>query len=271
MSRRDVRAFVLALLCLVCMALWTARAAAQAPPDDDPRSLGDPAAPVVIVEYSDYECPACASFVRDTKPQLIADYVETGKVRYVYRDNPLPQHPAGRVAAAYARCAAQQGQFWPMHRRLFQGYIDSEWGGAPAAAERVFQAYGRDLGLDAGALQRCVADPATDRAIAADVEEARNRGLRGTPGYVLRWPGGPERGDVLTGAQSFGTWRYLLDERLNGRSVAQNGAGDAQSTDASVILYLGLGVAGGLLVLLAGGGVLWWLAARNRRPPASGA
>ncbi|MCS6841510.1 MAG: DsbA family protein [Roseiflexus sp.] len=248
---------------LIVPALITGRVQAQS--NVDPRGLGDPNAPLVIIEYSDYECPACASFVRDTKPQLIAEYVETGKVYYLYRDNPLPHHLAGRIAAAYARCAAQQGQFWPMHQRLFQGYIDGEWGGNPSASERVFLQYSEELGLDPSALQTCVRDPATDRAIAADIEEARNRGLRGTPAYILRWPGGPERGDVLTGAQSFGTWRYLLDERLNaqpGSTIGTSAGGDL----ASVFLYLALGAAGGLAVLVAGGSVLWWLARRHRSP-----
>lgn len=251
------------LICLLSVPVWmTSRTQAQG--NADPRGLGDPDAPLVIIEYSDYECPACASFVRDAKPQLIAEYIETGKVYYLYRDNPLPQHPAGRVAAAYAHCAAQQGQFWPMHRRLFQGYIDGEWGGNPSASERVFRQYGDELGLDPGALQACVRDPATEQAIAADIEEARNRGLRGTPAYILRWPGGPERGDVLTGAQSFGTWRYLLDERLSAQPDPTTAA-PALGEPASLFFYLALGAAGGLVVLVAGGSVLWWVARRSRQ------
>ena len=256
---------VVALLIGLLSVIPLTQVAAQAQSDVDPRGLGDPRAPLVIIEYSDYECPACASFVRDTKPQLIAEYIETGKVYYLYRDNPLPQHPAGRVAAAYAHCAAQQGQFWSMHQRLFQGYIDGEWGGNPSSSERVFQQYGDELGLDGNALQQCVRNPATDRAIAADMEEARNRGLRGTPAYILRWPGGPERGDVLTGAQSFGTWRYLLDERLN-RQPEPSASTPASQESMSVVFYLALGAAGGLSVLVVGVSVIWWIATRNRRP-----
>ncbi|MGQ9550475.1 MAG: DsbA family protein [Roseiflexus sp.] len=253
---------IVALLLLFPVILLT-QGAVRAQSDVDPRGLGNPDAPLVIIEYSDYECPACASFVRNTKPQLIAEYIETGKVYYLYRDNPLPQHPAGRVAAAYANCAAQQGQFWSMHRRLFQGYIDGEWGGNLASSERVFRRYSDELGLDGDALQECVRNPATDRAIANDIEEARNRGLRGTPAYILRWPGGPERGDVLTGAQSFGTWRYLLDERLDRQPDL---SASAPEGSMPALFYLTLGAAGGLGVLVIGGSVLWWLAARNRRP-----
>ncbi|MCS6938038.1 MAG: thioredoxin domain-containing protein [Roseiflexaceae bacterium] len=264
MTTHRWRAATALFICLLMIpVLMTDRVRAQSAAD--PRGLGDPNAPLVIIEYSDYECPACASFVRDTKPQLIAEYIETGKVYYLFRDNPLPQHPAGRVAAAYAHCAAQQGRFWPMHQRLFQGYIDGEWGGNPSASERVFRRYGDELELDPDALQECVRNPATEQAIEADIEEARNRGLRGTPAYILRWPGGPERGDVLTGAQSFGTWRYLLDERLSAQSdpaKATTVAGD----QALVFLYLALGAAGGLVVLVAGGSILWWLARRHRSP-----
>ncbi|MFQ3633586.1 DsbA family protein [Roseiflexus sp.] len=256
---RAVAALLIGLLATPVLIVGRVQAQSAA----DPRALGNPDAPLVIIEYSDYECPACASFVRDTKPQLIAEYIETGKVYYVYRDNPLPQHPAGRVASAYAHCAAQQGQFWPMHQRLFQGYIDGEWGGNPSASERMFRQYGDELGLDPDALQACVRDPATDHAIAADIEEARNRGLRGTPAYILRWPGGPERGDVLTGAQSFGTWSYLLDERLSGQPNPATAA-PLQGEQPSIFLYLALGAVGGLVVLVAGGSMLWWLAARRR-------
>jgi protein-disulfide isomerase len=261
---RQRAAAALLFLFMVIAALMTDHAQAQN--DADPRGLGDPNAPIVIIEYSDYECPACASFVRDAKPQLIAEYIETGKVYYLYRDNPLPQHPAGRIAAIYAHCAVRQGQFWPMHRRLFQGYIDGEWGGDPSASERVFRRYGDELGLDSGALQECVRDPTTEQAIAADIEEARNRGLRGTPAYILRWPGGPERGDVLTGAQSFGTWRALLDERLSAQpdpATASPGFG----AQASLFIYLALGAAGGLAVLVVGGSILWWLARRDHSSP----
>lgn len=263
MTTYHQRVAIALLICLLSVPVWIA-SRTQAQGNADPRGLGDPDAPLVIIEYSDYECPACASFVRDAKPQLIAEYIETGKVYYLYRDNPLPQHPAGRVAAAYAHCAAQQGQFWPMHRRLFQGYIDGEWGGNPSASERVFRQYGDELALDTGALQVCVRDPATDQAIAADIEEARNRGLRGTPAYILRWPGGPERGDVLTGAQSFGTWRYLLDERLSAQPDPTTAA-PALGEPASLLFYLALGAAGGLVVLVAGGSVLWWVARRSRQ------
>jgi len=96
------------------------------------------------------------------------------------------------------------------------------------------------------------------------MEEARNRGLRGTPAYILRWPGGPERGDVLTGAQSFGTWRYLLDERLN-RQPEPSASMPVSQGSMSALFYLALGAAGGLGVLVVGGSVIWWLAARNRR------
>lgn len=253
---------ILAAFLLLLAALLAPTNALQAQSEDDPRALGDPNAPIVIIEYSDYECPACASFVLNTKPQLLQQYVESGKVRYIYRDNPLPQHPSGLVASAFAHCAAQQGQFWPMHDRLFAGYIASEWGGDPARAERTFSGYASELGLDSAALRACVRDPATEAAIIADIDEARERGLRGTPGYVLRWPGGPERGDILTGAQSFGTWSYLLDERLT-TLAGTTPQTTAATTEPSLITYLALAAAGGILVLLAGGSVLWWLHARK--------
>jgi protein-disulfide isomerase len=124
----------------------------ERPAAPDARAMGDPNAPIVLVEYSDFQCEFCASFVRDTKPQLEENYIKTGKVYFVYRDYPLDTHPGARVAAAAANCAADQGSFWPMHDLLYNGAVDGEWSTGGAADQAIFQDYARALKLDRGSV-----------------------------------------------------------------------------------------------------------------------
>ncbi len=86
--------------------------------DDDPM-LGDPGAPVTIIEFSDFQCPFCQKFHSETFPQIKKTYIDTGKVRFVYRDFPLSFHPGAQPAAEAAECAHAQGKFWEMHEALF--------------------------------------------------------------------------------------------------------------------------------------------------------
>ena len=85
------------------------------------KSLGSPDAPVVIQLWEDFLCPSCQTFARTVKPQLVEDYVKTGKVRLVYNYFPLGQHePGATMSALAAECAADQGMFWPYHDKVFQ-------------------------------------------------------------------------------------------------------------------------------------------------------
>jgi|SRR5436309_4597280 len=85
----------------------------------DAPTLGLTDAPVTVVEFSDYQCPFCGRFYSTTLPALKRDYIDTGKVRYVFRDYPLDQiHPQARKAAEAAHCAGDQGKYWEMHDRL---------------------------------------------------------------------------------------------------------------------------------------------------------
>src|SRR5260221_459521 len=75
----------------------------------------DAHARVAIIEYSDFECPLCRQFARDVYPLIDAAYIHSGKVKYFFRDLPLPMHPHALPAARAARCAGEQGKFWEMH------------------------------------------------------------------------------------------------------------------------------------------------------------
>lgn len=113
------------------LALPTRALCCTKPADEVPaatyRQSGSAAAPITIEIYSDFECPACAVFYRETYPRLVAEYVNTGKVKIVHRDFPLPMHPYAKLAARYANAAGELGQYEVVFKRLFE--TQAEWGG----------------------------------------------------------------------------------------------------------------------------------------------
>ncbi len=148
---------------------------------------GDPAAPVTIVEFIDYECPYCQAFAQDTWPQLKADYVDAGKVRYIARDFPLGRHSRARPAAIAATCAGEQGRFWEMHDALFAA--------AGQLRDPDIEAHAQRLGLDATAFAACRAADRHQVQLDADVAAARAVGASGTPSFLV----GASAGDVARG------------------------------------------------------------------------
>ncbi|MEP1215846.1 MAG: thioredoxin domain-containing protein [Marinobacter sp.] len=128
-------------------------------------SVGDRDAPVVVREFADYQCPACARF-SDASEQLKQEYVETGKVRFVYFDLPLQQHDNAVPAAQAARCAGDQDAYWAMHDELFD--MQTEWSGSGNPVD-TFSRYANDLGLDERRFRRCMN---TDLHI-EDIEQSR--------------------------------------------------------------------------------------------------
>ncbi|NWG21573.1 MAG: DsbA family protein [Chloroflexi bacterium] len=176
---------------------------------DDPRALGDPAAPVTIVEYSDFQCPFCASFGRDTRPQIVQNYVQSGKVRFIHRDFPLLDiHPGALLAAHVANCAGDQGAFWPMHGRLFDGLTRGEWQSGAPDDFRTFLGYAAELQLDAAEIQRCVESNRHAARIEADMRDGIQAGVRSTPSFVVN-------GQLLVGAQPYAVWEQLLERLLS--------------------------------------------------------
>lgn len=173
---------------------------------DDPRALGKPDAPVLIVEFSDFECPFCQQFSRDTRPQIISRFVETGVVRFVVRDFPLEDiHRSAILAAAAARCAADQGQFWPMHERLFETH-QVEWGGVPRRDRDVFIEFAGDLGLDREAFTACLDNPATIQAIRDEQAAAAQLGINSTPNFLVN-------GQLLRGALPLRVFEDLIEQQ----------------------------------------------------------
>lgn len=169
---------------------------------------GDPKATLVIVEFSDYECPFCGRSFRETHGQLDREYIRTGKVRYVFRDFPLEHiHPHAAKAAEAARCAGDQGKYWEMHDRLFAHQSE--------LARPDLSAHAGALALDVATFDRCVDDGRQAQAVKRSFEDGRRIGVDGTPTFFI----GRARDDastiaaaaVLVGSQPYEAFKQALD------------------------------------------------------------
>lgn len=174
------------------------------------RIKGSENAPVTLVEVSDFQCPFCAQFSQQTLTRLDSAYIRTGKVKMLFINFPLPNHAQAWAASEAALCAGAQGQFWPMHDRLFAA--QREWSGAADAAER-FTGYAAALGLDMAAFRECVANDRVAPILVSDVMQATQGGVNGTPAFLLQ---AGEEQRSLAGAQPFEEFSRQIDELLAG-------------------------------------------------------
>ena len=144
-------------------------------------------------------------------PELEKLYVETGQVRYVFRDYPQSNHTSAVRAAHAAHCAAEQGRYWEMHDLLYDQV--AQLIGLREADFATLEGFARDLGLDIEAYQECMESRRYLDRITQDVEEARALGIRATPAYVLN-------GEVLFGLYPTGAWQKIIERKLAEQSQA---------------------------------------------------
>ena len=179
--------------------------------DDDP-IMGDPDAPVTIVEFSDFQCPFCSRFFQQTLPQLEENYIDTGKVKFVYRDMPLDTlHQNARPAHIAAECADEQGGFWDYHDVLFES--QAQWQRLPSSElSSTFVGYASDLKLDAASFESCLSSPEIAAEVNQDTLDARKNGATGTPTFFI---GNEKDGfEKLVGAQPFSSFQLTIDNLL---------------------------------------------------------
>jgi len=176
---------------------------------NDRPALGAPDAPVTVVEFTDYECPFCKRFHQTTFKSLKRDYIDTGKVRWVVLDLPLPIHPnAGKTAQA-AHCAGEQDKFWEMRAVLFDN--------APTPNPESLASYGRQLGLDKQTFEDCLISDRYLSQIGNDSQAAAGNRITGTPTFIIGKSGGDRvEGKRIIGAQSYAVFdsaiRLVLSE-----------------------------------------------------------
>jgi protein-disulfide isomerase len=180
--------------------------------DDDPVK-GDPDAPVTIIEFSDFQCPFCSRFFQQTLPLIEKDYIETGKVKLVYRDLPLASiHPNAIPSHIAAECADEQGKFWEYHDILFAQ--QSQWNRLGIDdLKNTFKQYADDLELDAVSYDSCLDSSDIVNEINEDLVDARALGATGTPTFFI---GTEDDGYVkITGAQPFTVFQANIDDLLS--------------------------------------------------------
>jgi protein-disulfide isomerase len=177
---------------------------------EDGRIRGRADAPVTLIEYSDFTCGYCVKFFKETWPRLQAKYIDTGKLRFVYRDYPRADQGVGVEAAVAARCAGAQGRYWPMHDRLF-----SEGGRLNSGS---FKGYAKVIGMDQAAFAKCFDERQYLESIFEDRKEANKWGFHGTPGFILmRTAGGStekEPAVAIPGAFPFEEFAEEIDRML---------------------------------------------------------
>ena len=177
-------------------------------------ALGDSRAPLTIVEFSDFECSYCRRFHEQVMPQLTSEYIDTGLVRFVHKDLPLPFHPHAMPAAAAARCAGEQNRYWDFYSGLFdqQNCLNCKGILAIAAEEE----------LDTTALKACMERESTLAVINANRSEASLHNISATPTFII----GPTRsndsldGQIIEGAVPWDTFKATIEKALHrlGRS-----------------------------------------------------
>jgi protein-disulfide isomerase len=145
--------------------------------------LGDPNAPVTIMEFADFECPACAAWSTVQKADVVQRLIETGQANLRFYDFPLTSiHPNTIPAHTAAACAADQDKFWEMHDAIFRG--QPEWAGN-SRPKRFFERYAREVGLDVGEWDTCYESGTHTPRILGNAREGERLGVRSTPSFVI--------------------------------------------------------------------------------------
>ncbi|MFQ5803056.1 MAG: thioredoxin domain-containing protein [Candidatus Methylomirabilales bacterium] len=180
-------------------------------------SQGSQNAPVTMVEFSDYQCPYCRRYVSMVFPAIKKDYIETGKVKYVFRDFPIPAlHPQSKKAHEAAHCAGEQNQYWKMHDILFENSKDLSL----AALKR----YAQKVGLDDDKFDDCLRTGRYAGTVEKEITDGRKVGVSGTPSFVIGPSGSGETitGTVVIGAQPPATFKQVIENALKGPSKSDS-------------------------------------------------
>jgi protein-disulfide isomerase len=204
---------------------------------DDKPARGSDSASVVLIGYSDFQCPYCGVFARDTLPGLDREYVASGKIQVMYSHVTPPNHPRALPAAIAADCAARQGKFWEMHDRLFADQTKLD--------DASLASHAKAIGLDETAFSACQSDPAVKDRIARETTQSRSLRVAGTPGFFigrLQPDGRVKVTRSIRGAAPLENFQDVLDEELGEGSLGW--------------LYIALAAAGSAGALLLGLGIV---------------
>ena len=210
--------------------------AGPVPSQAEPWVMGNPNAPVVIAEFADFECPACGDFANVTAPDVKKRLVETGQARLEFYPLPLEIHKNTWDASLAAACAGDQGKFWQMHDRLFQGQFD--WNmQATSNPRRVIRKYADEIGLDGAKYEQCMENETHRPRIQASYNYATRIGVGSTPTFVIG-------GKMYPGSLPYDQIKRLVDEAAQAKQAAPAGApGTASPADAPASVPVRAGTA----------------------------
>ncbi|MFQ5917271.1 MAG: DsbA family protein [Candidatus Binatia bacterium] len=197
---------------------------AQSPEEGDPLAFlaagparGSKSAPVTIIELSDFQCIFCGKFWKETLPRLDAEYIKTGKVRFVYRHLAiLGRHSI--TSAQAADCAGEQGKFWQYHDRLFASM------GPFALTNGRLKEYAREIGLDVKAFDQCLDSGKYFQKVRNETGIALSLGARATPVFFIN-------GMMLVGAHPFENFQEIIEEELRENRDSRESGKQKQQRD----------------------------------------
>ena len=170
--------------------------------------LGDPSAPITIVEFGDYQCHQCYNWFHNTKPTIFQNYIETGKANLVFVDLAFLGRDSQKASQA-SYCAEDQGMYWEYHDTLYnfqEPQIDGGW----ANSERL-KAFASNLELDMDLFESCLDSGKYAKRVQYNIQQARDHGVRGTPGFFIVGPDGQQQ---LGGAQPYSVFKQILDTMI---------------------------------------------------------
>lgn len=183
--------------------------------DDDP-VLGDKNAPVTLIEFSDYECPFCKRHFSQTLSQITKDYIDTGKVKLIFRDLPLSFHdPMATTEAIAANCARDQGgdtSYFKYHNEIFKRTTSNGNG----LTKDDLYTIASDLGFSSANFKTCLDSEKYKNEIQKDLADATSAGATGTPSFFIgkSSPSGIIEGTKLVGAQPYSAFQAAIDNLL---------------------------------------------------------
>ena len=170
--------------------------------------LGDANATVTVVEFTDYQCPYCRRFMKNTYPRLKKEYIDTGKIRWVVRDMPLGFHKQARLAATAVHCAGDQDKLWEFRDLLYHNQTKL----MPEHLEQ----YASQVGIDTATFNSCLNSDRYQADIDKDAEDAAKEKITGTPTFVI---GKADKNNIvngkrIVGAQSYAAFRIEIERLL---------------------------------------------------------
>lgn len=178
--------------------------------DDDP-VLGDPKAPVTLVEFGDYQCTFCTKFFKETEKPLIEKYVKTGKVKLIFRDFAINGRESVSAAIA-SECADEQGKFWEYHDKL---YTERRGYNVGVFKQDNLMSFAKELGLNEQQFSDCTKSGKYDEEIASDTRDAQSFGGRGTPTFFLN-------GQIISGALPLSVFENYIEQAIDQSLKVQN-------------------------------------------------